>query len=343
MLSQSISAIRGDLSNITAPPFVLDTKSTVELPGFWGERPSVFVAPASSQDPAERALLVLRWFLSSLRNQQYSGRAPGQGVKKPLNAFLGELFIARWEDEAGLTRLVCEQVSHHPPVTACRLWNEEHGVSAEGYTRQEISFSGNLNIKQIGHAIVHLSRHNESFLIPLPDVKVKSIITGSPYPELEGTYYIPSTNGYMSTIVFGSKGLFSSSSKKHSFEAKVYREGEEGSPLYTVTGNWDGVFVTHDVRTDTEIDRFDVETAKTTPLVTDPLDEQDPWESRRAWHDVRQALQRGDMQGAADAKSKLENGQRDLHKNDPDGKSWERLFYATVPHDEVAEGLAKKI
>ncbi|KAK4941588.1 hypothetical protein LTR10_018465 [Elasticomyces elasticus] len=319
----SISAIRGDLSNITAPPFVLDTKSTVELP--------------------ERALLVLRWFLSALRNQQYSGRAPGQGVKKPLNAFLGELFIARWEDEAGLTRLVCEQVSHHPPVTACRLWNEEHGVSAEGYTRQEITFSGNLNIQQIGHAIVHLSRHNESYLIPLPDVKVKSIITGHPYPELEGTYHIPSTNGYMSTIVFGSKGLFSSSDKKHSFEAKVYREGEEGSPLYTVKGNWDGVFVTHDARRDTEIERFDVDTANTTPLVTDSLEEQDPWESRRAWNDVRQALERGDMQGAADAKSKLENGQRELHKNDPHGKSWERLFYTTEPHDEVAERLAKKI
>ena len=110
MVSQSISAIRGDLSNITAPPFVLDTKSAVELPSFWAERPSVFVAPAASKDPAERALLVLRWFISSLRNQQYAGRSPTAGVKKPINAFLGELFLAKWEDEAGLTRLVSEQV-----------------------------------------------------------------------------------------------------------------------------------------------------------------------------------------------------------------------------------------
>ena len=102
--------MRGDLSNITAPPFVLDTKTAVELPAFWAERPSIFVAPASAHDPAERALLVLRWFLSSLRNQQYGGRSEAAGVKKPINAFLGEVFLAKWEDEAGLTRLVSEQV-----------------------------------------------------------------------------------------------------------------------------------------------------------------------------------------------------------------------------------------
>lgn len=110
VFSKSIATIRGDLSNITAPPFVLDTKSAVELPAFWAERPSVFVAPAASDDPAERALLVLRWFISALRNQQYAGRSAEEGVKKPLNAFLGELFIAKWDDESGTTRLVSEQV-----------------------------------------------------------------------------------------------------------------------------------------------------------------------------------------------------------------------------------------
>lgn len=114
MLLKSIATIRGDLSNITAPPFVLSKKSTVELPSFWAERPSVFVAPAAEtkgvDDPARRALLVLRWFLSSLRGQQYAGRSEEEGVKKPLNAFLGEVFLARWDDEVGTTWVVSEQV-----------------------------------------------------------------------------------------------------------------------------------------------------------------------------------------------------------------------------------------
>ncbi|KAJ9606776.1 hypothetical protein H2200_008785 [Cladophialophora chaetospira] len=340
----SISVIRGDLSNITAPPFVLDTKSAVELPAFWAERPSVFVAAASSNDPAERAFLVLRWFLSSLRNQQYAGRSEAAGVKKPLNAFLGEVFLARWDDEAGTTRLVSEQVSHHPPVTACRVWNEEHGVSAEGYTRQEITFSGSVNIKQIGHATLLLARYNETYLIPLPNVKIKSILTGNPYPELEGTYYIPSTSGYTSCIDFSAKGLFSSSDKKHSFEATVYRHGEEANPLYAISGHWDGQFTSHDYKREIDIETFDVTTARTTPIATESLSEQDPWESRRAWSGVREALERGNMQGAADAKAKIENGQREMHKNDPDGKNWKRLFYeADSRPDEVAEALGKQI
>ncbi|EXJ58537.1 hypothetical protein A1O7_05964 [Cladophialophora yegresii CBS 114405] len=340
----SISTIRGDLSNITAPPFVLDTKSAVELPAFWAERPSVFVAPASAEDPAKRALLVLKWFLSSLRNQQYVGRSEAEGIKKPINAFLGELFLASWEDDAGLTRLVSEQVSHHPPVTACRVWNEEHGVAAEGYTRQEITFSGSINIQQIGHATLHLAQQDETYLIPLPNIKIKGVLTGSPYPELQGTHYIPSTNGYTSVIDFSGKGLFSSSDKKHSFQAKVYRHGEEDHPLYTVSGHWDGQFKIHDCKNGVDLETFNVVAAKTTPPKTEPLAAQDPWESRRAWQGVREALERGDMQGAADAKAKIEDGQREMRKTDADGTEWKQLFYESESKpDDVAAMLATKV
>jgi len=95
---------------MTAPPFILSTTSLVEYSSYWAEHPSVFVAPASEQDPAKRAMLVLKWFLSTLK-QQYSSRNEKLGSeKKPLNPFLGELFLGRWEDDAGITQLVSEQV-----------------------------------------------------------------------------------------------------------------------------------------------------------------------------------------------------------------------------------------
>lgn len=125
---QSISTIKGDLSNITAPPFLLASQSTAEFPAYWAENPSVFCAAASEPSPERRALLVLRWFLAALRRQQYAGRDEKDGVKKPLNAFLGELFLAEWQDQMGETKLISEQVSHHPPITACYLWNDQHGV-----------------------------------------------------------------------------------------------------------------------------------------------------------------------------------------------------------------------
>lgn len=174
-------------------------------------------------------------------------------------------------------------------------------------------------------------------------MKIKGILTGGPYPELQGTYKIPSTSGYTSSIDFEGKGLFGSASKKHKFEAKVYRNGQADNPLYTISGHWDSTFVIHDVGKAQDIEEFDVQTAKVTQLMTDPLSEQDPWESRLAWRDVREALQKGDMQGAADAKSKLENGQREMRKLDGDGKDWDRLFYGADEIDELAEQLAREV
>lgn len=58
---QSISNHRGDLSNVTAPPYVLASKSAVEFPASWAEHPAILCAPAKEQDPEERARLVLKW------------------------------------------------------------------------------------------------------------------------------------------------------------------------------------------------------------------------------------------------------------------------------------------
>src|SRR5262245_27801275 len=107
---QSIASFNGDLSSMTAPAFILSTTSLVEFSSYWTEHPTVFVAPAAEKDPAKRAMLVLKWFLSTLK-QQYASRSEKLGSeKKPLNPFLGELFLGKWEDEAGETRLVSEQV-----------------------------------------------------------------------------------------------------------------------------------------------------------------------------------------------------------------------------------------
>ena len=107
---KSIASFSGDLSSLTAPPFILSSTSLVEFSSYWAEHPSLFVAPAKEQDPQKRALLVLKWFLSTLK-QQYASRSEKFGnEKKPLNPFLGELFLGKWVDGEGVTELVSEQV-----------------------------------------------------------------------------------------------------------------------------------------------------------------------------------------------------------------------------------------
>lgn len=156
---------------MTAPPFILSTTSLTEFSSYWAEHPSLFVAPAAESDPAKRMLAVLKWFLSTLK-QQYASRSEKLGSeKKPLNPFLGELFLGRWVDESGETQLVSEQVrqvytciyliytavkqsttnyvySHHPPVTAYCIWNSKHGVQLQGYNGQRAAFSRmTINVK----------------------------------------------------------------------------------------------------------------------------------------------------------------------------------------------------
>jgi hypothetical protein len=126
---QSLATFKGDLSSLTAPPFLLSPQSMIEYSAFWVEHPALFIAPAYSPSPEIRMLLVLKWFLTTLRQQHNPKDENGRRKKlKPLNPFLGELFIGKWEDAAGTTNLVSEQVSHHPPSTAFHCWNEKHGV-----------------------------------------------------------------------------------------------------------------------------------------------------------------------------------------------------------------------
>jgi oxysterol-binding protein-related protein 9/10/11 len=75
-------------------------------------------------------LYVLEIYLSSLQRQYYIGQPVSAGTKKPLNPFLGELFFAECRDDEGKSsvKVICEQVSHHPPTTAAFIEDEVNGV-----------------------------------------------------------------------------------------------------------------------------------------------------------------------------------------------------------------------
>lgn len=338
----SIATISGDLSNITAPPFVLAENSTVEIPQYWCDHAHLFVRQAWGENEEQRALNVLESFMSALRNQQYAGRDETEGIKKPLNAFLGELFMGKWEDEElGQTRLVSEQVSHHPPITACYIWNDKHGVRAEGFTEQEITFTGNVSIKQKGYAMLHIDKYNEDYLMPVPNVKVKGILGGKPYPELQGNYSLISSTGYVSQIKFEGKSFFGSG-QKNGFTARMYHVDRPNEILYEAKGAWNGESTFEDARTGKAIEEMDFRTLKSLPLQIEDIAEQDPWESRRAWGDVIAALRRGDMQAAADAKSIVEQGQRQMRKDEAaNGTTWKNRFFKPVERDEIFDRLSK--
>ncbi|KAF3769268.1 Oxysterol-binding protein [Cryphonectria parasitica EP155] len=332
---KSIASFNGDLSSLTAPPFILSGISLTEYSSYWCEHPAVFAAPAKEADPQKRAMLVLKWFLSTLK-QQYATRSEKYGnEKKPLNPFLGELFLGTWEDDAGTTELISEQVSHHPPATAYSITNIPTGVHLEGYNAQKATFGKTINIKQIGHAILTVptpSGDKETYLISLPSLHVENLFLGAPFIELNSASYITSSSGFTAKIDYAGKGWLSG--KKNSFVATLYPTGREKEVLYNASGQWTKQFeihsgpVKHNAAANL-LESYDAVAAATTPLNVAPIEKQHPLESRRAWLKVAEAIQKGDMDTVGREKGKIENAQRELRaKEKAEGRMWQRRYFS---------------
>ncbi|RMD41451.1 hypothetical protein DV735_g3709, partial [Chaetothyriales sp. CBS 134920] len=353
MPGESIASFSGDLASLTAPAFILSTQSLVEFSAYWTENLPVFIAPTQEPDPGLRALLVLKWLINTLK-QQYSSRSEKLGSeKKPLNPFLGELFLGHWEDERfGRTRLISEQVSHHPPVTAYSIKNDKLGIHLQGYNGQKASFSSTIHVKQLGHALLTLTPPGaaagatETYLITLPELHIESLIYGTPFVELSKHIHIASSTGYIGKIDFAGRGWISG--KKNSFTAVLWKDGDgsESKPLYSGHGQWSGEFKLHEGGPKShgkEIETFLPAKSPLSPLVVAPIEQQDVFESRRAWFNVAESIEQGDMEKTSHYKSRIEQAQRALRKKEQEeNREWERAFFTTVPAERSAVTAATK-
>jgi len=199
-----------------------------------------------------------------------------------------------------------------------------------------------VNIKQIGHAILHLDKFDEDYLIPLPRVKVSGLLTGTPYPELTDTWEIVSSSGFVSVLDFSGKKILGVGGKKNHVHATMYRVDDVNrhAPIYEVEGSWSGEFTIRDVASRRDIETFDTDAQHLTKLRVAPPEEQDPWESRRAWAGVIDALARGDMQATSDAKSTIEQAQREMRKKEETKEqTWQPTFFTRTGHHETFERL----
>lgn len=203
-------------------------------------------------------------------------------------------------------------------------------------------------MKQLGHALLTITppgadkndpSQKERYVLSLPALHVESLIYGNPFMELEKATRIASSTGYVAKVDYAGKGWLSG--KKNSFSASLFKESDgEKKPLYTVDGQWSEAFTIKDARTKDKVDHYSAKDTKTAPFELSPIDQQDYFESRRAWKDVAFAIERGDMDSTSIAKSKIENGQRELRKiEQSEGREWERRFFKRVNESEDEEFL----
>lgn len=212
------------------------------------------------------------------------------------------------------------------------MWDKENGIWGEGYTRVEMSFAGAVDIKQTGHAVVHIEKYDEDFLIPLPNARIKGFLSGRLYPELYGTYHIVSSSGFVSELKFEGQGILWGGTK-NKFEAVIYsRDDSEKKPIYSITGQWSDTFTIRDASGEI-LEVYNTKAEENQPLdaEVEEMCNQDPWETRKAWENVFSALRDGDVGKVVTEKSKVENAQRQMRRKENDeGSVWEPFLFSTL-------------
>lgn len=218
-------------------------------------------------------------------------------------------------------------------------------MSVEGHSGQKTSFSGrSIQVVQVGHALMRLSRPegDETYLISLPKLSIDGLFLGSPYIELTGASSIRSSTGYTATINYSGRGYFSG--KAHSFTATINADNTK-ELLLEVTGTWSGKSTVKSGSALPQNSTFwDAESIPREELSVKPLEEQDAYESRNVWRNVAAGIRSGDYGAASRDKSRIENEQRQLRKDEAAaGKTHQLKHFTYVESDPEYAALAPAI
>jgi hypothetical protein len=226
-----------DLYTISSPAIMCSGISVLEYCAHYGDHPEILAAIPKAAAPVDRMLAVVQWYISGLFGS-YASRSTAAGFeRKPFNPILGEQFHAQWADEGdGATRIVAEQVSHHPPTTAFHLANDKAGVYVSAHSTQKTRFTGtSIRADQQGQIFLYIAPLNEEYLLTMPEVYVRGLLTGAPFIELCGDVAIVSSSGFGAKMRFIPKPWFSGEYDR--LEAVIF-DSTTGQIHFDLWGKW---------------------------------------------------------------------------------------------------------
>lgn len=331
-----------DLTKVVLPTFILERRSLLEMYADFFAHPDIFVSIPDFEDPKDRFVQVVRWYLSAF----HAGRK-STVAKKPYNPILGEIFRCFWhipniqEADDSPKRVedgpvpwstrdhlsfIAEQVSHHPPISAFYAEHVNKSITCTAHIWTKSKFLGlSIGVQNIGQATINVLKHNEEYVLTFPNGYGRSILR-VPWIELGGSVTVAcAQTGYHANIEFHTRPIYGG--KKHRITAELFSPGEKKSFL-VVTGEWNGIMEGKWSNGETEV--F-VDT-RTIPIIkkrVKPLVEQEDYESRKLWKDVTTALRLRNVEAATEAKFQLEQKQRGEAKERLENKlKWEtRAFH----------------
>jgi len=328
-----------DLTKVVLPTFILERRSLLEMYADYFAHPDIFISIADFADPKDRMVQVVRWYLSA-----YHAGRKSSVAKKPYNPILGEVFNCHWDipglpaDSSSLLTdgpipwctknqltFVAEQVSHHPPISACYAEHYNKRISYCAHVWTKSKFLGlSIGVHNIGQGCISVLDYDEEYIVTFPNGYGRSILT-IPWVELGGSVTITCTKtGYNANVEFITKPFYGG--KKHRIVAEVFQPNDK-KPFLSVSGEWVGRMEAKwvDGRTETFVDVNKISVVK---KKVRPIAEQAENESRRLWKEVTFGLRFKDIDRATNAKFALEQKQRDEAKDRKEkGVKWETMLF----------------
>jgi len=132
-----------------------------------------------------------------------------------------------------------------------------------------------------------------------------------------------SASGITCDVEFKTKGFFSGTYNAISGKIKG-KKGEIGD----ISGKWSDVVELQRGKGAGKEILFDAHAAAVTSKVVQPEEEQEPNESRRLWSHVTDAIKKKDLDAATDAKSAIEDSQRESTRlREEKGQKWSPRFF----------------
>jgi oxysterol-binding protein-related protein 8 len=134
--------------------------------------------------------------------------------------------------------------------------------------------------------------------------------------------------GLVADVEFKTKGFISGT--YNAITGKIKRDSTQ-EPLYEISGKWTEEMYIKNLKTGDKELLFDATGAKHTPCAVRPLDEQEDRESRKLWNKVTSAIIKRDQTTATDAKSAIEDRQREeTRTRDAEGVTWHPRYFKQV-------------
>ncbi|XP_078142182.1 oxysterol-binding protein-related protein 6 isoform X5 [Centroberyx gerrardi] len=320
-----------DLSKVSMPVELNEPLNTLQHMCEELEYSELLDKAAETEDPFERMVIVAAFAVSGYSSTYY------RAGSKPFNPLLGETYECIREDK-GLC-FFAEQVSHHPPISACHCESKNFTFWQE--VRWKNKFWGkSMEILPIGTVNVMLPRFGDHYEWNKVTTCVHNILSGRRWIEHYGEITIRNTksSACLCKLTFV-KGNYWSSNVN---EVQGFVMDQEGKVIHRLFGKWhEGLYCgvppsakcvwrPGSMPTDYELyygfTRFAIELNELCPELKDAL----PHTDARFRPDQRH-LEEGNVELASSEKQRIEDLQRTRRKwNEENNVKHQARFFKKV-------------